>query len=79
MDTKDTERLTFISERILSIRQWLADNPPGVTSVTHEGFGAGFNRQQALEELQYWENEEKKLNGRAKPAVRPIDLSGTWD
>jgi hypothetical protein len=79
MDEKDTERLAFISQQILIIRQWLAENPVGLTSVSREGFGAGYNRQSALDELRYWENEEKKLDGRAKPAVRPIDMTGTWD
>jgi hypothetical protein len=79
MNEKDTERLAFISQQIISIRQWLADNPVGLTSVSREGFGAGYNRKQALDELLYWENEEKKLDGRMKPAVRPIDLSQSWD
>jgi hypothetical protein len=78
MDAKDTERLEFISEQILKVRQWLKDNQAGTTSVSHEGFAVGYNRQQAMEELKYWENEEKKLDGRKKPVVRPIDLSHSW-
>jgi hypothetical protein len=79
MDAKDTERLEFISEQILKVRQWLKDNQTGTISVSHEGFAVGYNRKQALEELQYWENEEKKLDGRKKPAIRPMDFSRTWE
>jgi hypothetical protein len=79
MDEKDIEKLAFVSEQILRIRQWLKDSQMGTTKVVHEGFEVDYNRKQALEELQYWENEEKKLDGRKKPAIRPMDFSRTWE
>jgi hypothetical protein len=73
------ERLEFVQTQILAIRGWLADNPVGVTSIAREGFSATYNRKQALEELQYWENEEKKLTNTKPAVVRPIDMSESWD
>jgi hypothetical protein len=79
MNEQDTARLQFVQRQIISIRQWLIDNPPGVTEIAREGFSASYNRTQALDELKYYEEEEKKLDGRKKPIVRPIDMRGSWD
>jgi hypothetical protein len=70
----DQAKLEFVQQRILQIRTWLLQNPPGLTSVSREGFGAGYNYAELRKELEEWEREEKKLDGQYS-AVRPIDLS----
>jgi hypothetical protein len=79
MTEQDQAKLEFIQQRILQIRTWLLQNPPGLTSVNREGFGAGYNYAELRKELEELEREEKKLDGRARPVVRPLDLSGSWE
>ncbi len=74
---QQTERLDFIRKRILQIRAAILETPPGVASINREGFSVGYNIQAANEELKLLEDEEKKLTGTKKPAIRPVDISGS--
>jgi hypothetical protein len=79
MSETSNTKLEFVRGQIAAIRQWLSNNPPGVTAIAREGFSASYNRKQAFDELKYWEDEEKKLIGTKQPAVRNIDLSQSWE
>ncbi len=72
---QQTERLEFVRKRILQIRTAILELPVGVTSINREGFSAGYNVEMANKELVFLEDEEKRLTGTKKPAIRPVDLS----
>jgi hypothetical protein len=57
----DAEKLELIDTALRKLYEFIASDNGGVVSVSREGFSVTYNRQQALEQIKFLEEQRENL------------------
>lgn len=74
-NTTSASTTVTAAEMVLRLKIALRDNPAVVSMVNVDGQQVQYSRQQAIDELEYWEDKARKEAG-TRPRVARINLRG---